>query len=190
MKPRKNGASLRFAVQDHGSFLFTRTSGITVRNALEAQVHEAAPVALLTIDFVGVDAMTNSFTDEFLGKFYLSLAAGDSDVQGVQLVGLSEETRDAVTVCLERRKQIAVDGDDGVLLGDAALLADTYEQARQLGRFRTTALADALRISLPNANNRLKRLVEAGALVRNRTAGPEGGGKEFVYSLPGAPGNE
>ena len=41
---------------------------------------------LLTIDFGGVEAMTNSFVDEFLGKFYLLLAAGDVSADGVRLV--------------------------------------------------------------------------------------------------------
>ncbi|WP_158713526.1 STAS-like domain-containing protein [Streptomyces sp. NRRL F-525] len=186
MNPTKQKASPTFAVHGFGTFLFTRTTGITVRSELEKQLHSAGPAALLTIDFTGVEAMTNSFTDEFLGKFYVALAAGDNDVEGVQLVGLNEETRDAVTVCLERRKQIAVDAATHDLLGDAAVLADTYQQARKLGTFRTTALSEALQISLPNANNRLKRLVEAGALKRERAPGPEHGGKEFTYALPQA----
>lgn len=183
MNPTKQKASLTFTVP--GTFLFTRTVGITARNELEGQLRNA-PVALLTIDFSGVDAMTNSFTDEFLGKFYVALAAGDHDVEGVQLAGLNDETRDAVTVCLERRKQIAVDASTHDLLGDAEVLADTYQQAREFETFRASALSEALQISLPNANNRLKRLVEAGALKRERATGPERGGKEFTYTLPQA----
>ncbi|MFC1414150.1 hypothetical protein ACEZCY_33880 [Streptacidiphilus sp. N1-12] len=184
MNPTKREAPLTFTVCKYGSFLFTRAVGISARSALQEQVEAAAPVAMLIIDFAGTDAMTNSFTDEFLGKFYVSLAAGDVNADGVQLVGLNEETRDAVAVCLERRKQFAVDGDAHILIGDAEVLAETYERARSLGTFRTAALADALQVSLPNANNRLKRLVEAGALRRERTAVPERGGKEFTYSLP------
>lgn len=186
MKPPKQKASLTFAVRDFGSFLFTRSAGITARNGLEDKLRSSGPVALLTIDFTGVDAMTNSFTDEFLGKFYVALAAGDSGVDGVELAGLNEETRDAVTVCFERRRQIAVDAATHDLIGDAAVLLDTYHQARQLGAFRASALSEALQISLPNANNRLKRLVEAGALTRQRASGLERGGKEFTYALPQA----
>jgi hypothetical protein len=186
MKPPKQKASLTFAVRDFGSFLFTRSKGITARNDLEDKLRNFGAVTLLTIDFTGVDAMTNSFTDEFLGKFYLSLAAGDSVADGVELDGLNEETRDAVTVCLERRKQIAVDAATHELLGDAAVLADTYQRARELGEFRASALSEALQISLPNANNRLKRLVEAGALRRERSTALERGGKEFTYAVPQA----
>ncbi|MFC1421294.1 hypothetical protein [Streptacidiphilus cavernicola] len=186
MNPTKREASHTFTVREHGTFLATRATGAAARTALAHQVESTAPVSVLTIDFTGTEAMTNSFTDEFLGKFYLSLAAGDVSVGGVELAGLNEETRDAVTVCLERRKQIAVDADTGELLGDAAFLIATYQYAQKLGSFRTATLAEALEISLPNANNRLKRLVEAGALRRDRAAGPERGGKEFAYRLPEA----
>lgn len=186
MKPTKVHPSPTFPVCAQGTFLFARAAGAAARRALEDLLRTSAPVALLTIDFTGVEAMTNSFTDEFLCKFYVSVAAGDAAVQGVRLVGLNEETRDAVTVCLERRKQIAVDGDVGSLLGDTAVLAETYGHAQQLGTFRAATLAEALQISLPNANNRLKRLVGAGALKRERASGPESGGKEFAYALPGA----
>ncbi|MEU3550836.1 MarR family transcriptional regulator [Streptomyces longwoodensis] len=189
MKPQKRETLLTYPVKEHGTFLATRVKGADARRALEEELTAAASVALLTIDFGGVEAMTNSFVDEFLGKFYLSLAAGDVNAAGVRLVGLDEETREGVTVCLERRKQVAVDGNIHELLGDASILADTYAEARRLGEFRTAELAEALGISLPNANNRLKRLVEAGALYRQRSAGPERGGKEFTYRLPPAAGD-
>ena len=181
MKPQKRETMLRFPVKEHGTFLATRAKGIETRQALEEQLAAAAPLTLLTIDFGGVEAMTNSFVDEFLGKFYLLLAAGDIRADGVWLVGLDEETRDGVTVCLERRKQIAVDGDTHDLLGDTAVLVDTFAEAWRLGDFRAAQLAEALDISLPNANNRLKKLVEAGALYRERASGPDRGGKEYTY---------
>jgi hypothetical protein len=184
MKPKKSGEPLVFAVAEFGAFLSTRDLGAQARNQLEAQVRTAAPVTMLSIDFKGVEAMTNSFADELVGKFYLLMAAGDIEAGGVQLVGLNEETRDAVTVCLERRKRFAVDADEQMLLGDAAFLADTYDLVRRLDEFRAATLAEALGISLPNANNRLKRLVEAGALQRDRASGPEHGGKEFAYRVP------
>ncbi|WP_217575890.1 MarR family transcriptional regulator [Streptomyces sp. GbtcB7] len=139
---------------------------------------------MLTIDFAGVVAMTNSFVDEFLGKFYTLLPAEGHAVEAVQIAGLTEETRDAVAVCLQRRKQFAVDAESFTLLGDAEVLAGTYDCARKLGTFRAAEIAEELQISLPNANNRLKRLLEAGALSRERSAGPDRGGKEFVYSVP------
>lgn len=184
MNPTKREASLTYPVREHGTFLATRAIGTTARTAMEDQLRDRGTATMLTIDFTNVAAMTNSFVDEFLGKFYLAVAAGDAPIAGVELIGLDEETRDAVTVCLERRKQFAVDGTNHELLGDAEVLASTYDWARKLGSFRASDIANHLGISLPNANNRLKRLVEAGALRRDRVTTPERGGKEFTYRLP------
>lgn len=128
--------------------------------------------------------MTNSFADELVGKLYTSLAAGDVTSGGIRLIGLNEETRDTVTVCLERRKLVAVDGDEERLLASDELLQATYAVARRLNHFRAADLATELAISLPNANNRLKRLTEAGALLRQPDPERERGGKQFSYQLP------
>jgi DNA-binding Lrp family transcriptional regulator len=51
----------------------------------------------------------------------------------------------------------------------------------ELGEFRANNLAAALSISPQNANNRLKRLVDAGALQRRQALVSNRGSKEFVY---------
>jgi hypothetical protein len=158
--------------------------GVYVDEHLPEALGEVPVLEVTHVHFAGVIAMTNSFADEFLGKFYTLLPAEGHAVEAVQLAGLNEETRDAVTVCLQRRKQFAVDAESHTLLGDAEILIDTYESARKLSAFRAAELADELHISLPNANNRLKRLLEAGALRRERSVGPDRGGKEFIYSVP------
>jgi hypothetical protein len=55
-------------------------------------------------------------------------------------------------VCLQRRKQFAVDAEGHTPLGDAEVLTDTDESARKLSAFHAAELADELHISLPNAN--------------------------------------
>ncbi|GAA2358105.1 winged helix-turn-helix transcriptional regulator [Streptomyces violaceusniger] len=182
MKAKKY--ALTFPVSEPGTFLSTRGEGAHKRSALQAALRSAGPAPVLEIDFTGTEAMTHSFVDEFLGKFYVSLAVGDVQVAGVILIGLIKETRESVAVCLERRKQFAVQGEDHTLLGDTNVIPDTYARARKLGAFRAQELAEALGISVTNANNRLKRLVQAGVLSRDRAPGPERGGKEFLYTLP------
>ncbi|MEU3616895.1 DUF4325 domain-containing protein [Streptomyces sp. NPDC006872] len=181
---KANKYLLTFPVSEPGTFLSTREAGAQKRSELETLLRSASPAHVLEIDFTGTEAMTHSFVDEFLGKLYVSLAAGDLQAGGVRLIGLNEETRESVAVCLERRKQFAVQGEDHMLLGDTNVMPDTYLQARQLRTFRAQDLAEVLGISVTNANNRLKRLVQAGALGRSRAPGPERGGKEFLYTLP------
>src|SRR5438045_751877 len=109
VKPEKIvGPVLNFAVSGYGNFLATRGSAKTAREGLEAAIEAQPAASLVVIRFDGVEAMTISFADEFLGRFYSALASGHLATAGVQLSGLNEETREAVSICLERRDLVAV----------------------------------------------------------------------------------
>lgn len=176
---------LAFTVSQYGNFLATRSSAKAARESLETQIEAQAPDYTTLISFEGVDAMTISFADEFLGRFYSSLASGDVLTGGVLLTGFNEETREAVSICLERRDLVAaaIDAGELTLVGHADFMQETYQTALSLGTFRATELASALLITPQNANNRLKRLVGSGAVQRRRVSGSDRGGKEFVYTV-------
>src|ERR1022692_2518612 len=120
----------------HGGFLATRATGRSIREDLEDRIAQAHPDEV-RIDFGGVEAMTISFADEFIGRFYALLAADDIRVQTVLLAGLSSENQEAVTICLERRELIAAATHDGqlTLVGAAEYLLETYRCAVALGTF-------------------------------------------------------
>lgn len=175
-----------FAVGQRGAFLATRGKARTIRADLEGRIASEPAVELVVIDFSGVEAITISFADEFLGRFYAALAAGDVRPVPVVLSGLNEETTEAVTICLERRELFAasLSGNERRLLGAQERFAESYRHALELGHFRAAELAASLGISPENANNRLKRLVEAGALRKERVTSAGHGGKVFSYALP------
>lgn len=178
---------MRFDVTAYGSYLATRDTGAKVRDELEHDLRRASAGETVEVSFADVEAVTISFADEFLGKLVTERAAGLllPDVALI-VTNLNDEVREALHVCLERRDGVAVyrHGRRHELLGATDdILNQTFERARARQEFRASELADDLGISPQNANNRLKRLVEAGALLRVRTA-PKGGGKEFVYRAP------
>jgi hypothetical protein len=175
--------SLLFPVADGcvGLFLSGRGQGATDRERL-LRLTESTPGRVLTLDFTGVEAMTRLYADELLGRFLSAYAAGDVSAAGIRLTGLTEEASDAVTVALEQRRQCVLDADQNRLLGHTAALDETYEIAQDLGVFAAADIAAELRITQGAANNRLTRLVQAGALTRARTS-PAQGGKEFVYRV-------
>lgn len=70
-----------------------------------------------------------------------------------------------------------------VLLGKTEALRETFQAALALGNFQAAELASALSITLQNISNRLKRLVEAGAVQRRQVPVSNRGGKEFVYTV-------
>lgn len=184
-----DAAALDFPVDRFGTFLATRSKARQAREQLEHDIATVGPGAVVTVNFSGVEAMTISFADEFLGKLYTALRAGDYPATGVRLTGLNEETREAIDICLERRDLIALALDDGpTLLGRTEPLQETFDAVLQLREFRAADLAAKLSITATNANNRLKRLVDAAALHRRQVAVSNRGGKEFIYVLVGPVG--
>ncbi|MDI5975474.1 STAS-like domain-containing protein [Amycolatopsis magusensis] len=173
-------------MDEHGSYLATRSVAKLARESLEHEVAAGAQGGELLVDFTGVDAMTISFADEFLGKFYGSVAAGDVAASVVLLQGLNEETLETIQICLERRELMAatVDGEQLKLLAAPEYLGETYRQAVVLRRFRAAELSERLGVTLQNVNNRLKRLVSSGTLKREKSIPSNRGGKEFVYTIP------
>jgi DNA-binding transcriptional ArsR family regulator len=166
----------------------TRARGQQYREQLEDLLAAVPSDEVVVISFHKVKAMTGSFTDEFLGKLLVARAAGLTGRASVVLTGLSEETAEEVDMCLDRRKAVAVwaDGTTIRLLGGDEMLKQTFAAGARRGQFRASDLAADLGTTQQNVNNRLKRLLEAGALLRGRQ-NPAAGGREFLYRTPPQP---
>ena len=182
MKP-DSATPVAFDVGLHAKFLSTRERGRKMLHDMEDCVSPGD--SLLKIDFTAVEAMTVSFTDEFLGKYYSALATQDDGPVTVFVTGLNDDTRETIIICFERRELIALEqlGDELTLLAASDVLKATFELAKELETFTATTISERLGITAPNANNRLKRLVAARALIRKRGVA-ERGGKEFTYCTP------
>lgn len=174
-----------FDVGRFGAFLSTRDRGAKVRGEFEQYAQKMKAGETATISFQGVEAVTISFADEFVGRLFSSRAAGDLPEIGLVITGANEDIKEALTICLDRRDSVAAvrRGRSLDLLTLDDHMSETFEVARDLKKFKASDIAAELGISAQNANNRLKKFVDAGALTRQRTA-PDGGGKEFLYSLP------
>ncbi|MBC6463849.1 STAS-like domain-containing protein [Actinomadura sp. HBU206391] len=104
-------STLSFPVGHKDSYLSTRSSARALREDLEKLIEANDDLTELKIDFSEVEAMTISFADEFLGRFYSRMAGGDTTML-VDLAGLNdEETRETVSICLHRRDLFGVDSD-------------------------------------------------------------------------------
>jgi hypothetical protein len=177
---------LNFDVGQQGGapFLATRSKGREIREALEDQVAQSSPDEVV-IDFAGVEAMTISFADEFIGRFFAALDTVDLRSPAVVATGLNEENLTTLSICLERRElaAAAIVDDHPVLIGAPDYLVETYRHALSLGTFSALDLAQRLDITPQNVNNRLKRLIDSAAIRRRRVVGGRGG-KEFTYTAP------
>lgn len=174
---------MRFVI-DH-QYATTRDLAAQVRSDLETELRGAPPGEIVELSFERVDAMTISFTDELLGKLLAVQAVGIGAQNPIVLTGLDEDKALEVNVCLERTGALVVADLDGTLtlLGGDPLLRDTFAEATKTAEVTSSELARRLGISAQNVNNRLKRLLQHGALARRR-ADPASGGREFVYHSP------
>lgn len=168
-----------------GPLASTRARGLQYRQQLEQLLAAVPPDEVVVISFDAVKAMTGSFTDEFLGKLLVARAVGLTGRAPILLTGLTDETAEEVDLCLERRKTVAAWIDNGTarLLGGDDTLKETFAAGARRGTFRAADLASELGTTQQNMNNRLKRLHEAGTLIRDRQD-PAGGGREFLYRTP------
>jgi hypothetical protein len=176
--------SASFSVVQLGAYPATRGLGQEGRARLDDLLGERVGIDLV-IDFGGVQVMNLSFTDEFLGKF---LASYDFSGKGttVKVVGLDPDNRYSVAVCVERRDtQVVVLEEAGnlVLVGNDKILADTFQQALRLHTFKANDIAQAMSLTSQNANNRLKRLAEVGAVRKAQVTGSLRGGREYRYEV-------
>lgn len=176
-----------FSVVQLAEWPATRSLGQEGRARLDNQLGEREDVDLV-IDFDGVQAMNISFADEFLGKF---LAAHDFAAKRttVKITGLNPDNFFSVAVLIDRRQAAlaAVDPDNGelVLIGDR-MLAKTFATALRLSKFKANDLAAAMSLTAQNANNRLKRLTQIGAVRKTPVTGSGHGGREYLYETVAA----
>jgi hypothetical protein len=182
VKRNEDIITMKFPIPD--KLLTLRTDGRRLRDALEAELRTAKAGDVVEISFSNVEAITGSATDEFLGKLLTARSAGDVPDVAFVLTGLNEDTAFEVNMCLSQRKAAAVwsEGQHAELLGGDEFLKITFEHAARHGEFVATDLAAELEVTPQNLNNRLKRLVSDGALIRRRDT--TASGKQFVYEVP------
>jgi DNA-binding MarR family transcriptional regulator len=171
---------LHFALSDHGSVLVTRNAGRQVAAHLGELFHGDTS---LVLDFAGVEAVTPPFLDELLRLLRAEMAA-EREGRVVVLTNLVEDVRETIELVLARHKLSLAELREARvhLLTSVPYLAETLEAAQALGTpyFTAPQLATRLALKLPNANQRLGQLVQAGAIARERDPDAERG-KRYRY---------
>ena len=97
--------------------------------------------------------------------------AGGKDDRLVLATNMNEDVAETLTLVLERRRQsLAYQcGDIVELLNELAPhLVETLREAQRLQRFTVTELAEKLKLKPNTLHGRLKRLLESGAIARER----------------------
>jgi STAS-like domain of unknown function (DUF4325) len=172
------------ANRERGAELATRVAAY-----IEREVVKQAPGEPIALDFIDIEGITVPFAEAFFGRLLGDRRTGLWEEHPFCIVDANEDVRSTVAAALEKHGLIVLSfGESGPeLLGGSSILADTlksaFESANDEGEFRVSDVADLLSLSPQAANNRLRPLLQGGALSRSRTV-PAKGGKEFVYRMP------
>lgn len=176
---------VHFALADSGGrILATRHAGREVAAHLSVLIQDQPSIVL---NFKDVDAVTPPFLDEILRVVRGALST-ERDRRVVVVTELDADVRETLQLVLDSYKlSLAELRDDGrvQLLTSIPHLAETLDAAQDLGTdyFTAPQLAERLALKLPNTNQRLNQLVQAGAISRepDPTAGR---GKRYRYTTP------
>lgn len=185
-------AALNFAmakyVEEDGPFLMGRLQGQAARSELERELFgQKVGEEPVCIDFADIKGMSVPFADEFFVPLLSPrMVAGYYDEHPVVVVHAQPDVAETLEAVM-RQNNLAVVAlqldPEAELLGGEPSLQETLRLAATMKEFSAQQLAERLGLTAPAANNRLKQLVQLGALVRVAFV-PARGGREYRYRVP------
>jgi len=138
------------------------------------------------IGLKGIDVFDFSFASELFGRLYASLATAYPG-RAVVLASASDYVKVNLDAALKSLDQLALvkQGAKGwSVIGKVADTdRETLEALASKKRATAPALAETLGIKLTACNQRLRKLADAGAILRTRFSSASGG-DQYLYTWP------
>jgi len=156
---------LHVYLRDHGHVLSTRPRG---RNAADHLRSVADEPADLILDFEDVEVASPPFLQEIVDAAH-GLVLRDKDTGRIVLfANMNEDVAETMRYVVAKRKLSLAyrEGNRIDLLEAKPHLVQTLRTAQQLRSFTAPQLAEKLDIENDTATQRLKKLLETGAVVR------------------------
>jgi DNA-binding HxlR family transcriptional regulator len=150
------------------------------------RIADALSERSVVISFGGVEIATPSYLDEIVSRLS-GLLRGNED-RTVLITGANEEVAESLELVLDKRKMALARVERGQLelLGGSGQLKKTLAAATKLGSFTAPDLAKELGLKLPNLHQRLKELLDTGAVSREVDESVARG-KRHRYDTPAEP---
>ena len=185
MKQLKQKIDYELVATDEDKWLWGHERGKKKRSAIETLLENLPEGASLRIHLKTVEAMDFSFMSEFLGTI-LGLWPNRYVGRALVLMDPSKYLVDNLDAGLKAVNVVALTAGarSWQLVGKTtATDRPTLEVVARLKRATAPEIAKDLGIQLTACNQRLRKLSEAGAIIRSKTAAPTGG-EQFVYEWP------
>jgi hypothetical protein len=180
--PSSDHIPLHVYLRDHGPILSTRARGKRAAEQLRTLADDPGDVIL---DFKDVEAATPPFLHELIDAVH-SVIVRDRDTGRIVLAAnMNDDIAETATFVLNRRKTALPykTGKQVELLGEAPHLAETLRHALKLRSFTAPELAEQLEIQSGTANKRLEKLLEAGAVSRERDLTAKRGIRHIYHAV-------
>jgi DNA-binding transcriptional ArsR family regulator len=158
---------LHVYLRDQGRILSTRPRGREAAEQLRAIANEPGD---LIVDFDGVEVASPPFLQEIVDASR-ALVLRDSDTGRIVLfANMNEDIAETMRYVVAKRKLTLAyrEGNEIQLLEAKPHLAATLKAAQQLHAFTAPQLAEQLKIQRDTATQRLRKLLETGAVVREQ----------------------
>jgi hypothetical protein len=162
--------------------LATRESG---RHVAEEILRRAEEPGAIILDFAEVGVVTLPFVQEMMSGVHETILRAPETGRIVVAVNLDRDVADAVSHVLRGRKQALAwyAGQTINLLAADLSLTETLRQAQELDSFTAPLLAERLGIEPTAATHRLKRLLQCGAVIRERDANASRGVRHLYHVI-------
>jgi hypothetical protein len=156
---------LHVYLRDHGIVLATRPLGRRAADHVRTIADERGDVIL---DFAGVEVATPPFLQELVDAVHGLVLRDRGTGRIVVFANMNEDLAETMRYVVAKRKMSVAyrEGDRIDLLEAKPHLVETLRTAQRLKSFTAPQLADKLKIEKDTATQRLKKLLETGAVVR------------------------
>lgn len=175
-----------YIIKGGSEILIGRPEGASLAKRLLSELESLPPDIIVPLDFRNIEAMDFSCADEFLTKIIRRIMSGELGSRFIALQRMSVNVEESIIAVLTIRElavpKFTKQGKVEVLGKVGAELVDTYMLAIKKGRLTARDVTEiAPKVGISAISNRLTRLQKMGLLVKEKTVGAEGGGRQFVY---------
>lgn len=163
--PSADHSPLHVYLRDHGTILATRPRGRDAADHIRTVADDPGDVIL---DFTEVEVASPPFLQEIVDATHGIVTQAKDTGRIVLFANMNEDVAETMRyVVAKRRRSLAYREADRIdLLDGNPKLVETLRTAQKLKSFTAPQLADKLDIAHDTATQRLRKLMETGAVVR------------------------
>lgn len=176
----------QYSFKDKEAHLWGAERAREIRAEVEAELDKVPAGGTLRLDLSHIKVMDVSFSVELFGRLYASMSTAYPE-RALVLAKLEDYVKENLDTAFKVKSLMALTlggARTWDLIGKTAETdKETLQALYEAKQATAPELAATLDVNLTTCNQRLKKLAEAGVIVRTRISAPSGG-DQFLYKWP------